>query len=278
MSERDTAGSAHRADTAGSDVVGPGGRFYRYSRQILLPVVGVAGQEKLAAARVGLLGCGALGSVIANHLVRAGVGHLRIADSDYPEVHNLHRQVLFTEDDVRRRVPKAEAAAAHLRAVNSDVVVEPRVMRVDADSLPAFASGLDLLVDGTDNFPTRFLANEHCLRTGIPWVYGGVIGTSGMSMTIVPGSGPCLRCLVNELPSPAQSPTADVAGVLNTIVAIVASVEATEAIKLIIDPPARNRGLFVVDVWDLFFQVLEVDRDPGCPCCGVPAEPAAPNA
>jgi adenylyltransferase/sulfurtransferase len=246
----------------------PADPLYRYSRQVLLPQIGREGQERLAAARVGLVGCGALGSVIASHLVRAGFGYLRIADRDYPEMHNLHRQMLYTEDDVRRRVPKAEAAAAFLRGVNSQVVIEPHVATVDADTLSAFASGLDLLMDGTDNFPTRFLMNRHMVGQGRPWVYGGVIGSSGMSMTIVPGDGPCLRCLIHELPGKEQSPTADVAGVLSTIVAVIGSVEATEAVKLVIDPPARSRRLLVVDMWDLTFEKLDVPRDPACPDCG----------
>jgi adenylyltransferase/sulfurtransferase len=211
--------------------------FYRYSRQLLVPQIGRAGQEKIGAARVGLVGCGALGSVIANHLVRAGVGFLRIADRDYPEIHNLHRQMLFTEADVAAGTPKAEAAAAHLREINSSVTVEPAVM------------------------------NAYAVTTGTPWVYGGVIGTSGMSMTIVPGDGPCLRCLVPELPSSEQTPTADVAGVLGTIVAVIGSVEATEVLKLIVDPSACNRELLVVDLWDLVFEKLEVRRDVDCPCC-----------
>ncbi len=244
-----------------------GDRLYRYSRQIILPAIGVDGQERLSAARVGLIGCGALGSVIANHLVRAGVGHLRIADDDFPELHNLQRQVLYDEADVRRRVPKAEAAAAHLRAINSEVVIEPRVVRLGEDSLPAFAADLDLLVDGTDNFPTRFLINEYCVKNGMPWVYGGVIATSGMSMTIVPNDGPCLRCLVTELPSKAAAPTADVAGILNTVVATIASVEATEVIKLIVAPGMRNRSLLVLDLWDLVFEMIALERDPRCPCC-----------
>jgi molybdopterin/thiamine biosynthesis adenylyltransferase len=246
----------------------PTDSFFRYSRQILVPRIGREGQEKLAAARVGLVGCGALGSVIANHLVRAGVGYLRIADQDYPELHNLHRQVLFTEEDVARRIAKADAAAAHLRAVNSDVSVEPLKETITADNLPDFASGLDLLVDGTDNFPTRFALNDHAVDRGMPWVYGGVIGSSGMTMTVVPGDGPCLRCLIRDLPGPDQAPTADVAGVLNTVVAVIASVEATEVIKLLVDPQARNRHLLVVDVWDLTFEKLEVPRDPDCVCCG----------
>lgn len=240
----------------------------RYSRQIKLPQLGQDGQEKLATARIGLVGCGALGSMIATHLVRAGIGFLRMVDSDHAELHNLHRQLLYNEDDVAHRVPKAEAAAAHLRRVNSAVTVEPVVARVDPGNLPEFADGLDLLLDGTDNFSTRFAMNEYAVRRGMPWVYGGVIGTSGMSMTIMPGEGPCLRCLVRDLPSPAQSPTADVAGVLNTVVAVIGSIEATEAIKLVVDPQARNRTLLVVDVWDLSFDRLTVSRDPGCPCCG----------
>lgn len=249
--------------------------FFRYSRQMLVPRIGREGQEKLAGARVGLVGCGALGSVIANHLVRAGIGHLRIADRDYPELHNLHRQILFTEDDVARRVPKADAAAAHLRTINSDVSVEPLQENITADNLAVFASDLDLLVDGSDNFPTRFALNDHAVNKGMPWVYGGVIGSSGMSMTIVPGEGPCLRCLIRDLPDPAQAPTADVAGVLNTVVAVIASIEATEVIKLLVEPDSRNRDLLVVDVWDLTFEKLEVPRDPNCVCCGQPPEVGA---
>jgi adenylyltransferase/sulfurtransferase len=248
--------------------MGTAKRLDRYSRQTLLPQIGLQGQEKLAAARIGLVGCGALGSIIAMHLVRAGIGYLRIVDGDHAELHNLHRQMLYTEDDVARRVPKAEAATAHLREVNSGVLVEPLVARIDTDSLPGFADDLDLVVDGTDNFPTRFAVNDYAVRRGMPWVYGGVIATSGMSMTIVPGEGPCLRCLVRELPAPEQSPTADVAGVLNTVVAVIGSVEATEAIKLVVDPGARSRKLLVLDVWDLSFDKLEVPRDRGCPCCG----------
>ncbi len=243
-------------------------RLFRYSRQMLVPYIGRAGQERLGRASVGLIGCGALGSAIANNLVRAGVGRLRIADKDYPEIHNLHRQVLFTEQDVVRRVPKAEAAAAHLREVNGDVVIEPLVGTIDTDTIVPFAEGVDILVDGTDNFPTRFLINDHAISHKIPWVYGGVIGSGGMSMTIFPGDGPCLRCLVRELPSREHSPTADVAGVLNTIVALIASVEANEVVKLVVDPGARSRHLLVADIWDLAFERLLVPRDPACPCCG----------
>jgi adenylyltransferase/sulfurtransferase len=233
-----------------------------------VPYIGREGQERLQGARVGLVGCGALGSAIANNLVRAGVGLLRIADKDYPEIHNLHRQVLFTEDDVARRVPKAEAAAAHLRAANSQVTVEPVVTTIDAETMADFADGLQILVDGTDNFAARFVINAFAVANSIPGVYGGVIASSGMSLTVVPGDGPCLRCFVREVPSPESAPTADVAGVLNTIVALIAAVEANEVIKLVVDPAARSRHLLVADIWDLSFERLLVPRDPGCPGCG----------
>lgn len=242
--------------------------FSRYSRQILVSQIQREGQEKLADARVGLVGCGALGSVVANHLVRAGVGLLRIADGDHPEIHNLQRQMLFNEADVAAGIPKAQAAAFHLGEINSAVTVEPQVLSIDEDSLPKFASGLDVIVDGTDNFATRFLINDFAVRAGLPWVYGGVISTSGMSMTVVPDDGPCLRCLIPELPNREQTPTADVAGVLSTTVAVIGSIEANEVIKLIVNPGARNRGLVIVDVWDLIFERLEVVRDKTCPCCG----------
>jgi molybdopterin/thiamine biosynthesis adenylyltransferase len=242
--------------------------MFRYSRQMLVPYIGREGQGRLRSAKVGLVGCGALGSAIANNLVRAGVGLLRIADRDYPEIHNLHRQVLFTEQDVAGRVPKAQAAAAHLTEANSEVVVEPVVGTIDADTIGVFTDGLQILVDGTDNFQTRFVINDYAVRQKVPWVYGGVIGSGGMSMTVVPDDGPCLRCFVRDLPSREQSPTADVAGVLNTIVALIASVEANEVVKLVVDPEARNRHLLVADIWDLTFERLVVPRDPACPCCG----------
>ncbi len=140
---------------------------------MLVSQIGREGQEKLAAARIGLVGCGALGCMIATHLVRAGVGLVRIVDNDYPEVDNLHRQILFTEDDVARRVPKSEAAAAFLARANSRVMVEPVVATIDELTLPDFAADLDLLVDGTDNFPTRFVMNDYAVERGVPWVYGG---------------------------------------------------------------------------------------------------------
>lgn len=243
-------------------------RASRYHRQMLFGPMGEEGQTRLAQARVGLVGCGALGSVIASHLVRAGVGFLRVVDRDFLELNNLQRQMLYTEDDVSRRLPKAVAAADHLRAVNSEVVIEPVVADINPFSIVRFAEGLDLLVDGTDNFSTRFLVNDLAVSRGLPWVYGGVIGASGMTMTIVPGEGPCLRCLFPDVPPPGSTPTCDTAGILNTVVGVVGSLEANEVYKLLVDPEARNRGLLTIDLWDLRFETVPIARDPECPACG----------
>ena len=240
----------------------------RYHRQMLFERLGAAGQRRLNAARVGVVGCGALGSMIATHLVRSGVGMVRVVDRDFPELNNLHRQMLFTEADVAARTPKAAAAAAHLREMNSDVQVEGVVADVNPFSILAFGEGLDLLVDGTDNFATRFLLNDYAVERGVPWVYGGVIGASGMTLTIVPGDGPCLRCVFRELPPPGSVPTCDTAGVLSTAVAVVASIQANEVIKLLVEPAARSRGLLTVDIWDLRFELLPLERDADCPACG----------
>lgn len=231
--------------------------------------LGASGQRRLAAARVGVVGCGALGSTIAAHLVRSGVGLVRVVDRDFPEMNNLHRQMLYTEADVALRIPKAVAAAAHLREANSDVQVEGVVADVNPFSILQFGDGLDMLVDGTDNFATRFLVNDYAVQRGIPWVYGGVIGASGMTMTVVPGEGPCLRCVFREPPPPGSVPTCDTAGVLSTAVAVVASIQANEVIKLLVDPDARSRGLLTVDIWSLRFELLPVERDTECPACGL---------
>ncbi|MHB0979708.1 MAG: ThiF family adenylyltransferase [Thermoleophilia bacterium] len=243
-------------------------RLSRYHRQMLFAPFGEEGQRRLGAARVGLVGCGALGSVIAGHLVRAGVGYLRIVDRDFLELNNLQRQSLFTEADVRDRTPKAVAAAEHLRRINGEVVVEPLVADVNPFSIVPFAEGLDLLVDGTDNFTTRFLVNDYCVSRGIPWVYGGVIMAGGMTMTFTPGDGPCLRCVFPDVPAPGSTPTCDTAGVLNTVVGVVASIEANEVFKLLVEPTARNRKLLTLDLWDLSFESVQVARDPECPACG----------
>ncbi len=181
------------------------------------------GSGGLAAARVLICGCGALGSAAADTLARAGVGRLRIVDRDFVEVTNLQRQVLFDEADAAEGLPKAVAAAAKLRRINSAIEIEPLVADVTAGNILTLCDRVDLIVDGTDNFETRFLLNEAALRSKIPWIYGGAIGATGQSMTILPGEPPCLRCVIPESPPPGAMPTCDTAGILASAIHVVAA-------------------------------------------------------
>ncbi len=243
----------------------------RYSRQILFEGIGVEGQRRLGGSRVVLIGCGALGTVLANTLVRAGVGFLRICDRDYIERDNLQRQVLFDEEDLAANLPKAVAATAKLRKINSEVTVEAIVEDVNASNIERLALGADLLLDGTDNFETRFLINDLAVKSGRPWVYGAVVGATGLSMTIIPHDTPCLRCVFEEAPPPELSPTCDTAGVLGTVVNLVAALQATEAIKLLTGRTQEiNRSLVHVDIWQARFANMKMGstREKGdCPCC-----------
>ncbi|MDA8124202.1 MAG: ThiF family adenylyltransferase [Deltaproteobacteria bacterium] len=241
----------------------------RYGRQILFQGIGEAGQRKLLAATVVVIGCGALGTVIANHLVRAGVGRLVIADRDFIELNNLQRQLLFDEEDIAQGLPKAVAAAQKLRRINSAVEIEPVVADVHFANIETLIQGASVVLDGTDNFETRYLINDACVKNGIPWIYGGVIGASGMTMTIVPHRTPCLRCLFAEMPPPGTAPTCDTAGVLGPVVATIASLEAAEAMKLITGSGRRNEGLISVDLWENRFDAIAIaERTEGCPACG----------
>ena len=187
----------------------------RYSRQTLFGPIGKEGQERLRAASVMIVGCGALGTVLANNLCRAGIGRLVIADRDYIELHNLQRQMLFDEDDIARRVPKAIAAAEKLRRINSDVLIEALVEDINADGIEALVQVTDLVLDATDNFETRYLLNDVCIKYQRPWIYSGVIAAQGVTMNILPGDTACLRCVFPEMPPPGTTPTCDTAGVLN---------------------------------------------------------------
>jgi molybdopterin/thiamine biosynthesis adenylyltransferase len=243
----------------------------RYSRQIRFPQLGEAGQQALLNSRVALCGCGALGTVLANHLARAGVGTIRIIDRDFIETHNLQRQILFDEDDVASNLPKAEAAARKIRAINSSIAVEPVVTDLDHTNILNLVGDADLILDGTDNFETRYLINDAAVKLDTPWIYGGVIGSEGQTMTIVPGKTPCLRCLIETAPPPGMTPTCETAGVLGPAVAVIASFEAIEAIKLLSGKyDALNTHLIMVDVWDWTFRQLKVAGLVGkvdCPCC-----------
>lgn len=223
----------------------------RYSRQILFQPIGEAGQQRLLRSRVLLCGCGALGSAIADGLTRAGVGFLRLIDRDFVELSNLQRQVLFDEQDIAEQLPKAVAAARKLARINSSIQIEPIVTDLDHTNILRLADGVDLILDGLDNFETRFLINDASLATGIPWIYGGCIGSHGQTMTIIPGQTACLRCLMDSVPPPGTTETCDTAGIIGPAVNVVAALQITAALKLLsgrrddIDPT-----LTVLDVWD----------------------------
>jgi len=241
----------------------------RYARQILFAGIGAAGQEKLARAHVVLVGCGADGSVIADRLVRAGVGHLLIIDRDFVELNNLQRQVLFDECDVAARLPKAVAAERKLSSINSTVAVRGLVADLNPENAEELLGGADLVMDGTDNFVTRYLINDVCIKHGIPWIYCGVVASYGMTMTIVPHRTPCLRCVFPEAPMPGSTPTCDTVGIVNPIVSVVAGIAAAEGIKYLVGKGDINRGIIYVDVWHNTYDVLECgDPRPDCPACG----------
>ena len=249
----------------------PGYDFDRYVRQTRYPPLGEEGQRRLAASRVLVCGCGALGSTLANLLVRAGAGSVRIVDRDFVETNNLPRQVLFDEEDVAAQMPKAVAAARRLRRINSQIEIEPVVADVDHENIEQLCEGVDCIVDGTDNFQTRFLVNDAAVKLGIPWVYGGCVGAEGQSMTILPGESACLRCLMQECPPPGSTPTCDVAGILGPVVGVIASIEAVEALKILSgNRDAISRTLTVVELWDNHLRQVNLSglRDQvDCPAC-----------
>ena len=241
----------------------------RYSRHALLPQIGREGQEKLISSSVAVIGCGALGTVIANTLVRAGVGRVRIVDRDFVEWSNLQRQVLFDEEDVASGLPKAVAAANKLRRVNSSVRVEAVVDDVNPGNVEAMLAGVDVVLDGTDNFETRFLINDACVKLGLPWIYGAVVATYGMSMAIIPHRTPCFRCLLGHIPAPGSRPTCDTVGVLGPAVNVIASLQVTEAFKLLVGREQDLHGKLVyVEAWRPTLEQFEVGkRDTPCPAC-----------
>jgi molybdopterin-synthase adenylyltransferase len=242
----------------------------RYARQMRFGGIGIEGQRKLLDSRALVVGCGALGSVIANTLARAGVGKLRIVDRDFLELNNLQRQVLYDEGDVAAGLPKAIAARNRLTAINSTIEIEAVVADVDHTNIERLLDGVGCLIDGTDNFETRFLLNDAAVKLGVPWVYGGCLGAEGQTLTIVPGQTPCLRCLMPEPPPPGTTPTCDSAGIVGTIIGVVASIEANEALKILSgNPEAISRVWTILDLWDNTVRQIKLDsaRAPDCPCC-----------
>jgi adenylyltransferase/sulfurtransferase len=235
------------------------------------PGIGAEGQGKLLASRALVVGCGALGSVIANTLSRAGVGKLRIVDRDFLELNNLQRQVLYDEEDVAAGLPKAIAAANRLAKINSEIELEPIVADVDHTNIERLLEGVDCLVDGTDNFETRFLLNDAAVKRTVPWIYGGCLAAEGQTLTILPGQTPCLRCLMPDPPPPGTTPTCDSAGILGTIIGVIASMEANEALKILSGhPESISRTWTVLDLWENTLRQIKLDaaRTPDCPCCG----------
>ncbi len=247
----------------------------RYSRQVLFAHIGEAGQRRLLASRAALVGCGALGTAVANLLVRAGVGRLRLIDRDFVEPSNLQRQTLFDEADAQAALPKAIAAERRLRAINSGVVVEGVVADLTSRNAEELLAGHDLILDGTDNFETRFLVNDAAVKLGLPWIYGAVVGSYGVTMTIRPGATACLACLLetgggaaDSQRAPQAEDTCDTVGVLASAAGVIASIEAAEAMKLLVGTQETEGARLVsFDVWSGKYQSVGVARDPECRAC-----------
>lgn len=243
--------------------------FSRYERQYILKEIGREGQSRLDASLVAVVGLGALGSVSANLLARAGVGKLRLIDRDFLEINNLQRQVLFDEKDLEENLPKAVAAKRKLDKVNSEIQIEAQVADINAETVEELLSDVDLVIDGTDNFETRFLINDYALAHRIPWIYGGAVRTEGMSYVIFPGQGPCLRCLFGQAPRPGSTQTCDQVGILAPVAHLIASFQAVEAIKILAGKrQAVDRNLWKVDLWSRQFQSIPVGHLKKTPCSG----------
>ncbi len=240
----------------------------RYARQTLFTPIGKVGQERLGQASVAIIGCGALGTGLANNLCRAGVGRLLIADRDYIELNNLQRQILFDEEDIAQHLPKAVAAVNRLKRVNSAVRLEALVEDINADGIEGLVQEVDLVLDATDNFETRYLLNDACVKHQRPWIYSGVVASYGVTMNILPGETPCLRCVFPEMPPPGSSATCDTVGVLNGIVAAITGVAATEALKILLNSERISREMFWLDLWENAGERIELPRQPECPTCG----------
>lgn len=247
------------------------GQFEKYSRQILFAGIGEEGQQRLLQSSAVLVGCGALGTVAANLLVRAGVGRLRIIDRDFVELSNLQRQTLFEESDARESLPKAVAAHRRLVAINSDAAVEPVVADLNPENARELLSGFPLILDGTDNFETRLLINDAAIALGVPWIYAAAVASYGLTFTILPGETACLACLLEsngKFAGLGLEETCDTAGILNSAAGVIASIEAAEATKLLAGKSAALNGRLVsCDVWTGRFQSIRVARNPQCRAC-----------
>ncbi|MCA1620110.1 MAG: ThiF family adenylyltransferase [Acidobacteria bacterium] len=243
----------------------------RYSRQILFEGIGEEGQRRLRASRALVVGCGALGSAHVEMLARAGVGRLRVVDRDFVEESNLQRQTMFTERDARERTPKAVAAARRVAEINSEVECEAEVADVNQSNVERLVEGCDVVLDGTDNFATRFLVNDACVKRGVAWVYGAAVGGYGVTLTVRPRVTPCLRCVFPEIPAAGSAPTCDTAGVIMPIISIVAAVQVAEALKLLTGrTESLHGGLMQFDVWRNEWRRISAGaRAADCPACAL---------
>ncbi|MDA0705538.1 MAG: ThiF family adenylyltransferase [Proteobacteria bacterium] len=257
----------------------------RYQRQMLLAGIGEGGQRRLLESTVMILGCGALGCVVADLLARAGVGHLIIADRDYIELSNLQRQVLFDERDVEEGIPKAEAARRRIASINAEIRVTAIVDDINYGNIERYAAGVDLFVDGLDNIEARYLVNDLAVKSGRPYIYGAAVGTTGMTMPVLPHTAkqssaweqpdnfatPCFRCLFEEAPPPGSSATCDTVGVIGPAVGVIANLQVAEALKILTGNYARvSRTLLTLDLWAseiLQLKVSDARESGNCPCC-----------
>jgi adenylyltransferase/sulfurtransferase len=243
----------------------------RYSRQILFRGIGAEGQRRLTAGRVAIVGCGATGSALASLLARAGVGMLRIIDRDYVESSNLQRQSLFDEEDAAESLPKAIAATRKISAFNSEVLVEAKVADAIPENINALLEGIDLVLDGTDNFETRYLLNDYAIKNSVPWIYAAAVGSYGVTLNVLPTKTACLSCIFPYAPREMVE-TCETSGILNSAVNLVASIAATEAMKLLIGGEAAERlrkTLWSFDVWNNQHAEIAASMPrPGCPACG----------
>ena len=246
----------------------PAGEDDRYSRQVLFGGIGKDGQKKLAAAHIAIVGCGATGSALAALLARAGVGTLRIIDRDYVEPSNLQRQCLFDEQDAAESLPKAVAAARKITAFNSEIVIEPKVDDLVPGNIQALLEGMDLILDGTDNFETRYLVNDYAVDRSLPWIYSAAVGSYAVTLNVIPGQTACLACIFPDSPQ-GMVETCETSGILNSAVNLVASVAATEALKFMVGSPHIRRTLLSFDVWNNEHAEISAAKPrPGCRACG----------
>jgi adenylyltransferase/sulfurtransferase len=241
----------------------------RYSRQSRFAPLGPEGQARIRRASVAVVGCGALGTVEAEILVRAGAGRVRLIDRDFVEWSNLQRQFLFEESDAAEGLPKAIAAARRLGKVNSEVVLEPFVADLTAANIDDLLDGVDLLLDGSDNFEVRYLINDYAVRAGVPWIYAAAVGSYGLKLAIAPGRTACLRCVYPEPPSQGVQPTCETDGVLAPVTGAVASLACGDALKILaLGPDSVTARLTTIDAWSgEIRQTAPPARDPDCPCC-----------